>query len=347
MTLHGFRLTFRTTPSVSLTDNLGAVKKSAPLPNSIGVFQGSSLGPLLYCVFANDLSLFAEDAVVVQYADDTQILVSGKKSKIHTVVAHMERVLDSLDVWFRANGLKVNAAKTQLMLLGSSQNLRTTPDVSVKFRGHDLIPVSEAKNLGLIFDRSLTWDSHVSEITRRCIGVLSGLSHLRGHLPPSVISALVNALVFSQIRYCISVYGNGTKKNLSRIQKIINYSAKVIFGRKKIDRVSDLLGGLGWLSAEDLTSYHTLCLTHKVRRRGEPEALASCLSTVAEHHDRSTRQDHDLYVPWFNTDMGERRFSCRAPALYNTLPPELVQLPIPVFGRHLRRHLMNLSAAPD
>ena len=55
------------TQSVSLTDALGNTKISTPLPNSIGIFQGSALGPLLYCVFANDLSLFAEDAVVVQF----------------------------------------------------------------------------------------------------------------------------------------------------------------------------------------------------------------------------------------------------------------------------------------
>ena len=104
---------------MSFTDALGEVKMSRPLPNNIGVFQGSALGPTLYCVFANDLCQYAQDAFIVQYADDTQILVSGKKSQLQTVVARMENVLASLDTWFRSNGLKVNAAKTQLMLLGS------------------------------------------------------------------------------------------------------------------------------------------------------------------------------------------------------------------------------------
>ena len=43
----------------------------------------------------------------------------------------MERALASLDRWFQANGLKVNAAKTQLMLLGSPQNLRYMDDIKV------------------------------------------------------------------------------------------------------------------------------------------------------------------------------------------------------------------------
>ena len=153
----------------------------------------------------------------------------------------METALSSLDIWFRANGLKVNAAKTQLMLLGSPQNLRTLPGIKVTLRDHDLIPVSEAKNLGLNFDSSLNWDRHVFILTQRCFGVLTGLSHLRGHLPTAVLSALIHALVFSQLRYCISVYGNCKKGNLSRIQKVINYSAKILYGRRKYDHVSDLL----------------------------------------------------------------------------------------------------------
>ena len=133
----------------------------------------------------------------------------------------MERTLASLDAWFCDSGLKVNAGKAQLMLLGSAQNLRQIPSFAAKFRDHDLIPVSEANNLGLIFDRTLSWDNHVTAVTRCCIGTLIGLSHFRSYLPIAVVSTLVNALVLSQLRYCISVYGNGTKKNMSRIQKLL------------------------------------------------------------------------------------------------------------------------------
>ena len=219
--------------------------------------------------------------------------VSGAKSDLNEVITKMERALTSLDIWFRANGLKLNAEKTQLMLLGSAQNLRNAPNVTVKFRDHTLSPVSEARNLGIVFDRNLNWNAHVSSVTRRCFGILSGLSHLKGRLPSSVISVLVSALVVSQVRYCISIYGSGSKKNLARIQKILNYGAKIIFGRKKYDHVSDLLDKLSWLSAESMVSYHTLCMVHKVRRLGEPHDLAAGFSTVAEVREaRGRSQDN-------------------------------------------------------
>ena len=99
------------TQSVSFTDARGYRKTSDPLPNNIGVFLGSALGPLLYCVFANDISLFVEDAIVVQYADDTQTLVSGKKADFKNIIHRMEP-LSPLDILFRTNELKVNAGKT-------------------------------------------------------------------------------------------------------------------------------------------------------------------------------------------------------------------------------------------
>ena len=223
------------TQSLSFTDKLGNIQKSASLSNGIGVFQSSALGPLLYCIFANDLSLYAEgadSAVIIQYADDTQILISGKIAEFGVVLANMERTLASLDAWFCASGLKVNAGKTQLMLLGSAQNLRQIPSFSVKFRDHQLAPVSEVKNLSLTFDRTLSWDNHVTAVTRHCVGTLIGLSHLRSYLPISVISALVSAFVLSQIRYCVSVYGNGTQNTCPGCKKSLTMQQKLCSAAK-------------------------------------------------------------------------------------------------------------------
>ena len=121
------------TQSVSLKDESGCRVLSQPLPNSMGVFQGSALGPLLFTVFSNDLSLYSEDAAVFQYADDTQLLVSGPLNDLRGLISRMEVSLASLDHWFSANALKVNTAKTQLMVFGSRQNLRSIPVLQFLF----------------------------------------------------------------------------------------------------------------------------------------------------------------------------------------------------------------------
>ena len=116
------------TQSVSLSDRHRHRVLSRPLPITMGVFQGSALGPLLFTVFSNNLSLYAADAVVFQYADGTQVLVSGPANDFSALIPRMEASLASLNDWFSAHALKVNASKTQLMVFGSRQNLRKLPD---------------------------------------------------------------------------------------------------------------------------------------------------------------------------------------------------------------------------
>ena len=161
------------TQSVSMTDGLQRRVLSRPLPNTMGVFQGSALGPLLFTIFSNDLALHADDACVFQYADDTQLLVSGPKNNVSALISRMEASLEALNKWFHSNALKVNASKTQLMIFGSRQNLKHLPPVVVSFRDTELEPCAQAGNLGVVFDSCLTWEAHVSELSRRCMGLVA------------------------------------------------------------------------------------------------------------------------------------------------------------------------------
>ena len=326
------------TQSVSMTDGLQRRVLSRPLPNTMGVFQGSALGPLLFTIFSNDLALHADDACVFQYADDTQLLVSGPKNNVSGLISRMEASLEALNKWFHSNALKVNASKTQLMIFGSRQNLKHLPPVVVSFRDAELEPCAQAGNLGVVFDSCLTWEAHASELSRRCMGLLIGLSHVRHCLPDGVIKTIVTSLVISRVNYCLSVYGNGTKKNLNRLQKILNFATRVIFGRRKFDHVTDLREKLNWMPPEYMYKLQTMATARKAIHYGEPVALASMFARNRDSstRDRNTRQDNLLQLQRPRLETGKRRFSYRAAALLNDLPPELSQLPPSKFARAVK-----------
>ena len=63
---------------------------------------------------------------------------------------------------------------------------------------------------------------HVSDVVRKCIGLLIGLRHLSRFLPPRVMLKIVYGLVLSRLRYCLSVYGHGSALNDSRLLKVVN-----------------------------------------------------------------------------------------------------------------------------
>ena len=97
------------------------------------------------------------------------------------------------------------------------------------------------RNLGVTMDCSLAWEQHVKKLADRCFGILVALLHAKQVLPVETLPRLIDAMVFSHVRYCIQAYGGTSVGNISKIQNIFNFAARVISGRKKYDHITDLL----------------------------------------------------------------------------------------------------------
>ena len=136
------------------------------------------------------------------------------------------------------------------------------------------------------------------------------------------------------------------RKDFDRFQKGLKFSARIIFGRRKFDRVADLREQLRFMTPRKMTeARQTEALTHKVLRRGEPDSLADLFVQCRDTRDRSTRQDGLLRLPRPRTEAGRRRFAYRSPALYNTLPAGVTDMSYPCFIRAVRERLLSADVA--
>ena len=211
--------------------------------------------------------------------------------------------------------------------------------ISIRFREDTIREGPTVRNLGVTFDKHLTWDPHVSALVKKCNGILIGLSHVRHQIPPELLPTLVNALVLSHVRYCLAVFGNGSEKNMQRLQKILNFALRAVSGRRKFDHISDVREGLGWPTARQLYEHHSLSFLHKIRCTGEPVTLASQLQVNSALRSRPTRQDTDLALPRVRTEAGRRRLLFSIAKLYNRLPPGMRDLSLGSFKRKMRQLL--------
>lgn len=89
---------------------------------TIGVPQGSILGPLLFSMYINDLSSILTHCSIILYADDIVIFVSDRSLEV--VEKSLQLDLDHISNWMFSNKLKLNTKKCATMLIGSRQRCR-------------------------------------------------------------------------------------------------------------------------------------------------------------------------------------------------------------------------------
>jgi hypothetical protein len=72
------------------------------------------LGPLLFLSYINDLPLNIQDAKLVLFADDINILIIDKN--IDAIQERINRVMKQFETWFSNNNIIINTDKTKAML---------------------------------------------------------------------------------------------------------------------------------------------------------------------------------------------------------------------------------------
>ena len=106
-----------------------------------GVPQGSVLGPLLFSIYINDISTTLRHCRHHLYADDLQIYIHFRPNAIKENIDRINLDLASISSWSRIFGLRLNAEKTQSIIIGHSRLLSTIHDSNTPSIMVDTTPI--------------------------------------------------------------------------------------------------------------------------------------------------------------------------------------------------------------
>ena len=159
-----------------------------------GIPQGTVLGPVLFLIFINDLSELIQNQASF-FADDTTLHATDKSlvSSCVSLSDDLDRAANWADRW----GMLFSAPKSKHLPIG--HEAQQSPSVFMK--GAPIPQVRTHKHLGLIFNSSLTWNYHISNLYTTCARMTGILRGLDGSITSSSMKKNYTAVIRPRIEY--------------------------------------------------------------------------------------------------------------------------------------------------
>ena len=287
---------------------------------SSGVPQGSILGPMLFLIYANDIS----DNISSQtrmFADDCTLF---REIKCRDDCIQLQRDLTKIHQWSQTWQLKLNISKCKSLCVS---NKKTPPHHVYSINNHALEWVDEFRYLGVHINRNLTWSTHTAATTLKASRILNLLRRTMYKCNRFSKRMAVMALVRPQLEYSAPVWTPHhikDKNALERVQKraghwiCSKWDRTIHNWNKSYDQVRN---ELQWPSIAQRHTLLSCCQTYKVVNS------LDCIdfSQYFSHVSRTSRH-HALTLSCTHSRINSFRYSflVNAPDVWNSLPSDIV-----------------------
>jgi len=309
--------------------------------------QGSTLGQLMYIIYASELQVVVErhGGVFHSFADDTQLSKATRVEDIQAAKQAIVNCIKSIQDWSSSHRLKLNAAKSEVIWLGTRQQLAklNEADRTLQIDNAVLKPSTVIRNLGVLIDEQLSMDTNARQCAKTCFFHLRRIRQLHRYVDCETLYMLVRALVLSRLDYCNSLFASSFKSRIKRLQRVQDAAARLLCNAPPRAHASSLRKQLHWLPVSNRIQYKLCTIMFDVQHDRAPEYIMDLCVPCQDSRLRSAaRGNFEVRGTKLKLTAGD--FSVAGPHHYNTLPTLLRQAGLRVtFCSKLKTDFFSLS----
>jgi len=286
-----------------------------------GVPQGSILGPLFFIVFINDVVYCSNILQFILYADDTNVFLTTTDITAAVNIVNVE--LEKLSKWFKANRLMLNASKSCFIIFKNNKSsaLNINDNMCIKIDNTALKQVNNTKFLGVVIDSNLSWSYHIDYVAMTLSRVAGVLNRVKFVLPQSALMKIYYSLFYSNLLYCLLIWGNADSKFINRVQILQNRALRAVSKASYRSSTNPLYIKLKCLKLNELYSYHLAIFFFKLYNGYLPIVCNKYMITSSGSNTYNLRAHtvHNLA----KTACRQRHIMTTGPILWDSIPSNI------------------------
>ena len=272
------------------------------------------------------------------YADDTQIYIAVSPNYCSPIES-LCVCLENINSWMQQNFLQLNKDKTEIIAFGFEDGRQ---NLCAYLESKSLKTKSCVRNLGVMLDSNLSFNTHIKNITKSAFWHLRNIAKIKDFVCKQDLEKLIHAFITCRVDYCNTLLIGLPQRSLRQVQLIQNAAARILTKTKKRDHITPVLRSLHWLPVRFRIEFKTLLIVYKSLNGLGPKYIVNMLEQY--HPNRCLRSSESplLVVPRVKSRQGEMAFSHFAAKCWNQLPVQIRTAPtVSCFKRKLKTALFS------
>ena len=224
------------------------------------------------------------------YADDT-ILSHTARNPVD--LKYLQEDINSLIEWSQTWHMKFKINKCSHIQIGAP-----IPGITLNLGDAEIPQTDSIKYLGVYIDRDLTWEKHITYVSKKANGTLFLLQRGLAQAPTKMKLLAYKTIVRPVLEYASQVWSPHLKSQSENLQKIQRRAIPWVFRVHKYDSVSDVMRDNEIKSLSDRCTEADVSFLRRLEFGDYQLRLSDYVAANTKHNTR-----HGTINPHFTTNV--------------------------------------------